>query len=436
MEEKWINKLRKKMESHQAPEPSGLWDDIEAALNVKKPVPIANYRKVLLWSSIGGVAALLALILLLGRGSNSLLTIPANIEVPTAKQYIPIPKTDTERNTNEIIQQVEKKKVLLAANTSTSDNNQKTSENKTQTNAAVSNKQDILENIIENKELEENKEIDEKKTNNTPTQPAEENKPEKKESFAIRETDFGPIDSYNYRGKAKDKNRLTASVYSNNLPNSSGQSSGYGELIKRTTLSSTQISGSNVEEQEPAKDIVFSNIGQETHTKTKHKQPVKAGLSIRYQLNDKFGIESGMTYTYLSSDLTSGTEKNLYETEQSLQYIGIPLNVSYNIWDNENWGFYVTAGGLAEKSIAGKTRTDYIINNKIVSSEDGKIKEKPLQLSVNSSIGMQYNLSSKLGLFVEPGVSYYFNNGSDIETIYKEKPFNINFKIGVRVNIK
>ena len=191
-----------------------------------------------------------------------------------------------------------------------------------------------------------------------------------------------------------------------------------------------------MEELNPAGDIIFSNMGEETHTKTEHKQPVKAGLSIRYQLNDKFGIESGLTYTYLSSNLTSGTDKNLYETEQSLQYMGIPLNVNYNIWNNKQFTFYVSTGGLVEKLVAGEYNTNYIIDNKIVSTEQKKIKENPLLFSLNSSLGLQVNVSSYLGLFVEPGLGYYIDNGSNIETIYKEKPFNYNLKFGIRVNLK
>ena len=165
------------------------------------------------------------------------------------------------------------------------------------------------------------------------------------------------------------------------------------------------MSANSIQEQSNAGDVIFSNIGEETHTKTEHKQPIKAGLSIRYQLNDKFGIESGLTYTYLSSNLTSGTDKSLYKTEQSLQYIGLPLNVSYSLWENRQLSFYVTAGGLAEKCIAVKSHTDYIIDNQIIPNDDDEtIKDKPFQFSLNSSVGVQYNISHKLGLFAEPGL--------------------------------
>ena len=84
MEEKWINNLRSKMESHVEPEPTGLWDEIDVALNETKSSPIINRRKVVLWSAIGGIAAMLTLIFLLGRQDTSLLTVHTNIERPTA----------------------------------------------------------------------------------------------------------------------------------------------------------------------------------------------------------------------------------------------------------------------------------------------------------------------------------------------------------------
>ncbi|NLZ94699.1 MAG: porin family protein [Bacteroidales bacterium] len=425
MEEQWINNLREKMQSYEESEPLGLWEDIEVALNEKKPSPIINRRNVLLWSAgIAAVAAMLTLIFFLDKGDSSLITVPTNIEHTTAKQDI------QESTINKAIQEIEESKPLLATNTP-SYSKQKAVNNKEQSFIPISDKEDISEGIENEKEQTK---VDGKDSDNRQTELAEERQSQQKDYSPKRRADYESIDNYNYRRTSNNKGKLTASVYSTNLPNTSGESSGYGELIARTTLPK-QMTANGVEEQNPAGDIIFSNIGQETYTKTEHKQPVKAGLSIRYQLNDKFGIESGLTYTYLSSSLTSGTDKNLYKTEQSLQYLGIPLSVNYKIWGNRQLSFYASAGGLVEKCVAGKSHTDYIIDNKIEDTESTKIKESRLQLSVNSAIGLQYNVSSKLGVFAEPGVGYYFDNGSSIETIYKEKPFNLNLKIGIRVNI-
>ena len=435
MEEKWINNLQKKMESHEEPEPLGLWDDIEGAILTTKSSPIINYRKAILWTtSIGSIAAMLALIFFLGKEDASLTTAPTSTTSQRVEQIIP--ESDKDQNkSNTITQPIKEKEALLATNTK-SYNQKQISNTETETNIVITDKEEITETIEDNDAEENLQQVENKDSDNTLTQTKKESQTENQTFFPKRRDSDGSIDNYDFiRTSSTNEGRLVASVYSNNLPNTSGESSGYGELIAKTTLPG-QISANAIREQAPADDIIFSNIGEETITKTEHKQPVKAGLSLRYQLSDKFGIESGVTYTYLSSNLTSGTTKNLYETEQSLQYIGIPLNVMYNIWDNKQMGFYVSGGGLVEKNISGKSHTNYIINNKIELTEQNKIKDGPLQFSVNSAVGFQYNASSILGVFVEPGVAYYFNNGSDIETIYKEKPLNFNLKIGLRFNIK
>ena len=38
-----------------------------------------------------------------------------------------------------------------------------------------------------------------------------------------------------------------------------------------------------------------------------------------------------------------------------------------------------------------------------------------------------------VNVFVEGGVAYYFDNGSSIETIRSEKPFNAGFNVGLRL---
>ena len=55
-----------------------------------------------------------------------------------------------------------------------------------------------------------------------------------------------------------------------------------------------------------------------------------------------------------------------------------------------------------------------------------------MQWSANASLGVQCNLVNTMSIFVEPGVSYYFNDGTNIRTIYKEKPLNFNLNLGIR----
>ena len=114
MEEKWINKLQKKMESYEEPEPFGLWDDIEGAIPATKSSPIMNYKKVILWTT--SIAAMLALIFFLSKEDASLPTTPANITSQVTEQTIQESTTNQNQN-NTITQPLDEKKELLAKNT-------------------------------------------------------------------------------------------------------------------------------------------------------------------------------------------------------------------------------------------------------------------------------------------------------------------------------
>ena len=180
--------------------------------------------------------------------------------------------------------------------------------------------------------------------------------------------------------------------------------------------------------------ILAANSNEEVNTRKKHKLPIKAGLSVRYKITPRLSLESGVTYSYLSSELTAGSKGNRYETDQTLQYIGIPLKVNYSLWGNRYWEVYVSAGGEVEKCVAGKSETNYVVDGKKVSTDHEDVKVKPLQCSLNAAAGLQFNILPNLGVYAEPGVGYYFNNGSKVETIYKEKPFNFNLKAGLRLS--
>lgn len=138
-----------------------------------------------------------------------------------------------------------------------------------------------------------------------------------------------------------------------------------------------------------------------------HKQPLSFGFSVRKGLARGFSVETGLTYTYLASDVKfAGSSETV---SQKLHYLGIPLRANWNFVDKKSFIMYVSAGGAMEKCVYGK-----------IGSKNETVK--PLQFSVMGAVGAQYNISSRVGIYVEPGVSYFFDDGSDIETIRKENP--------------
>ena len=165
----------------------------------------------------------------------------------------------------------------------------------------------------------------------------------------------------------------------------------------------------------------------QTSENVQHHQPIRFGFSLRYRLDKRWSLESGLTYTRLTADITNTVDGQSTTTEQSLNYIGIPLSASYLLWGNRHFSFYLSAGGLVEKMVKGSRTTQGVTNS---------VSIHPLQVSVNGVAGAEFKFNDNLSLYAEPALNYYFDNGSSIPTLYQEKPLNFNLNVGIRFNIK
>ena len=162
------------------------------------------------------------------------------------------------------------------------------------------------------------------------------------------------------------------------------------------------------------------------YEKTKHHQPISVGMQVGFHLLPKLKLSTGLVYTKASSDFISGVSDTRTVSTQDLHYIGVPLNLSYSVWEYKGLHTYVTAGGEGAVNIKNHTETD------------GEVKERKrdkIQWSTNASVGIQYDFIPQLGVYVEPGMKYYFDNGSQIENIFKDKKLNFNIQFGLRFNV-
>ena len=392
MNEQWIKDLQEKLDGYGKPAPQGLWNDISNAMARQQPrktvMPLR--RKVAMWSAGLVAAAAITLAIVIGD------LLPGMFKYDTEK---------TEQT---------------AAHAK---------ENKTPATTRES-----LPETMKNAEAYVPRKRDKA------VMPAQAARPAMlavmAESVAAAAV---PADSATVcpektdapvAAPAASRKRLAAARKSTAQSLAATQSSAQATVGKHNeSRISVSISAANLFETNK------TNHGYGTlRTGKKHKLPIKAGLSVRYKITPRLSLESGVTYSYLSSELTAGSKGNRYETEQTLQYIGIPLKVNYSLWGNRYWEVYVSAGGEVEKCVAGKSETDYVVDGKKVSTDHEDVKVKPLQCSLNAAAGLQFNILPNLGVYAEPGVGYYFNNGSKVETIYKEKPFNFNLKAGLRLS--
>ena len=181
------------------------------------------------------------------------------------------------------------------------------------------------------------------------------------------------------------------------------------------TQSSDDESANNQQESNTRQGETQQYRTQQTSETTRHHQPIRFGFSLRYRLNDRWSIESGLTYTRLSADFTKTVDDKSVTTEQHLNYIGIPV---VNI--------YLSAGAMVEKMISGSRTTAGVTNS---------VSIHPLQFSVSGAAGAEFRFTPQFSLYAEPGLGYWFDNGSDIPTYYQDKPLSFSLSLGLRLNL-
>lgn len=228
--------------------------------------------------------------------------------------------------------------------------------------------------------------------------------------------------------KPKNRKASSVSLYAGNIM--AGNTSFQDDFIIMNTAQIEPSEGGNSYE-----DIFDLNQGLDVETKKHYKLPVRAGIRMSIPLTDALAVESGVTYTLLSSSVESGSDENYYHTEQTLHYVGIPLKLRYKLWNSKRIGIYVSGGGMVEKCVSGKAKTKFIIGGSRNSVEEQKVSEKSLQFSAAFSAGIEANIVRNTSLFIEPGASCYFDNHSSVDNVYKDKPFNLDLNIGIRINI-
>ena len=154
-----------------------------------------------------------------------------------------------------------------------------------------------------------------------------------------------------------------------------------------------------------------------------HKQPISFGLTLSYPLTKRLSLSTGAVYTRLSSDFLTLAQNHQIKRHQVLHYVGIPLNLQFSVWQWRGLEAYLTAGGQVDWNVEAKANTDGV---------DQEMGKDRMQWSIGGSLGVQYHIVPHVGLYAEPGIRYYFNNGSSISNFYKDKPTNFSLQLGLR----
>ena len=211
----------------------------------------------------------------------------------------------------------------------------------------------------------------------------------------------------------------------------------YSPVSTFNTLNSKAPSGDGIGQAVPASDrpsgepVPIQSYALKTDAK--HYRPVTFSVLAKWQFTETLGLESGLSWTMLSSRFTTSSATSQIADQQTLQYIGIPLNMTFSFLDTRLFTIYAAMGGMVEKCVDGRVKHSEYVSDKLLLSYVDKVSVTPLQWSVSGGAGIQANFSDNLAFFAEPGLSYHFRNDSQVGTIYREHPLDFRFSFGFRV---
>lgn len=434
LKDKWINDIRNRMEDYSEPLPAGLWEKIDSEISAPKVIPL--WKR---WQSVAAAAVVVIAISTLSvwYWGNDQSIKDANLagitDIESSENIEPLSKLveDGVIKTPETNGQIAVNTVVPEKSESVYEEVLPENEVKT----FVSFEKLAVDNTEENNEVKkEDKEISE----------AEENVQSKEKRINMMKADRETLKrNASYVAMAGDKrksgrNNVELGIMAGNIPYSSSSSFSGMSRLAMVPKSISSVNNSVVSDISDASatysQMLFSNMDKETYTDVKHHIPVTIGASVKWNINDKWALESGLNYTYLYSELRSGANSYV-EDKQKLHYVGIPLKVQRSIWNNSIFSLYAYAGGMMEKCVSGSVETVYVDGNTKKNYESEDLSVKPLQFSVLASLGVQANFNKYFSLYIEPGMIYYFDDNTDILTIRKDKPFNFNLQLGLRFNI-
>lgn len=223
---------------------------------------------------------------------------------------------------------------------------------------------------------------------------------------------------------------LSMGLYSANLSNSSSE---------KVVNSPARAESSDLIIREFANGVYASSsaLGATT-TKLEHKMPVSGGLSITKGLTGRLSLESGATYTYMLSkgESPSGTTGGTYSIRQELHYVGIPVGVKYEVVQGGRVNLYASAAGLFEMCVSSR-RTKKMQEGGISGdSYSESLNVRGIQPSLGVHVGAEVKLAKNLGLYLEPGMNYYFETDRQPDSYRTEHPLNFSLRAGFRVSFK
>jgi len=170
-------------------------------------------------------------------------------------------------------------------------------------------------------------------------------------------------------------------------------------------------------------------VPQEVVSNTKFLMPISLGVQFQYPLSKRLYTATGLNYTLLFSHYDAISREQTRETQLTLHYIGIPLNLYYNLFNKESLRVYVSGGVAVEKGLYAYYK---VFENGIRKSYGQSIDG--LQWSMSGGLGAEFQVNKNAGLYFDPSIAYYFDNNQPL-SIRSSQPLQFKFELGFRFHL-
>lgn len=432
----WKSQLRDRMEAYGEPEPDGLWESVASSLRQKgvmaesgvaesasSPGNLSRDRGHLWWYVVPALAmavVCVGLLLPFSGGESQVTVVPGDMisesiiadkvlegdaaNVAPAKASVP----SDERPVLYEMSSEEKASAVDAFGGVLID-----------VDAAVSPSQECT--VVE------------------PQEP----KARREQEFSSEEDFEDPFAEERETSSGSKRSRLALGLHLGGVGSYSGGSSGSASMAD-AFVSSTVPFGTNdgtpikldSKGKLPYNGVLMGDTFRSVESEHRFYQPVSVGVEVSYDLGRRFFLGSGLSYTCLVSESSSGSLESRSSLTQTVHLLGVPLKVGYKIIDDPLFELSVAGGGRVDKAIASKTVTRLALNGPEPVKSASTGKAFPLYWSLTASASAAYKLSSLVGLYLEPGLSWHFGSKSDsglaLETVWSGRPLNFQLNAGVR----
>jgi len=410
-DDKWIAHLQQMESEYEEQAPTGLLDDIMNELPRRR-----RRRRIALWTRLTAIAAAACAAILLG---------------------VSVLRNNLDADTTQLISEIEADKTTskpAPTDTPYSQPDEKFVAAVSPKHAPVSSSQ-LSENVedepIVSNESEQT--IEPSSTENDGDKHQQEAETTKKPAAGTPTRTLDMPNSTDFKSSSRKRAGIKASLFASGritmdldegdmaLANDSYQYMG-------NVVTSPDDESADASEQ----TLSGSNNSGAGYTEANHDTPLRFGLTLQVPITERIAIESGLIYSRLHSEMSSYNGVQSFSYGQTLHYIGVPLRVNYALWQNRRVCVYAKAGLMAEKLISSSINLES--QAEIISKPEAP-KEKPLQFSIGAAIGGSLRIINNIDLFVEPGVSHYLDNHSNICNVYKDRPTTFDLSVGLRINI-